>query len=112
MNPERLSELKNNDLLRKRLAKWMAEFCFRNTKLEKLHDRISDEEMKELMIDCSNHCYALVCMLFATQKGGELIDILKEHDQVPKWNDPEMPAQLIEASKLLPSILERMGRAS
>jgi hypothetical protein len=25
-------------------------------------------------------------MLFATQKGGELIDILKEHDQVPKWN--------------------------
>jgi hypothetical protein len=33
---------------RKRLAKWMAKFCFRNTKLEELHNRISDEEMKAL----------------------------------------------------------------
>ncbi len=37
MSPDRLAELKDNDLLRKRLAKWMAQFCFRNTTLEELH---------------------------------------------------------------------------
>jgi hypothetical protein len=86
MQPEQLAELKSNEVLRKRLAKLMAQFCFRNTKIEELHDRISDEEMKTLMIDCANHCYALVCILFSTQGGNDLIEMLKQHDQVPKWN--------------------------
>ena len=71
MNPDHLAELKNDEIIRKRLAKWMAQFCFRSTKLEELHDRINDEEMRVLMIDCASHCYALVCMLFATQGGAE-----------------------------------------
>jgi hypothetical protein len=112
MKPDRLAELKNNEILRKRLAKWMAQFCFRNTKLEELHDRISDEEMRALMIDCANHCYALVSILFATQAGNDVIDMLKENDQVPQWNDPEMPAELIEAAKLLPGILKHLKRGA
>jgi hypothetical protein len=112
MNPDQVAELKNNELLRKRLAKWMAQFCFRDTKLEQLHDRISDEEMRSLMMDCADHCYAFLCILFGTQGGGELIDMLKQHDQVPQWNDPEMPSELIEASKHLPSILEHVNRTS
>jgi hypothetical protein len=110
MNPDQLAELKNNDILRKRLAKWMAKFCFRNTKLEELHDRISDEEMKVLMIDCANHCYAFVSMLFATQAANDVIDMLKENDQVPQWDEPEMPAELIEAAKLQPRIVALLKR--
>jgi hypothetical protein len=81
MNSKTLTELKQNDLLRKRLAKWMAYFCFRDTKLEQFHNRFTDDDMKELMIDCADHCYALVCMLFATKGGNGLIESLKEHDR-------------------------------
>jgi hypothetical protein len=35
MNSPQLNELKNNDILRKRLAKLMAKFCFRDTKILK-----------------------------------------------------------------------------
>ena len=89
-----------------------SQFCFRNTKLEELHDRISDEEMKALMIDCVNHCYAFVSILFSTQGANDLIDMLKQNDQVPQWNDPEMPAELIEAAKHLPGILEHVKRGT
>jgi hypothetical protein len=80
MRPDQVAELKNNDVLRGRLAKYLARECFRNTKLEDLHagqvpvsktgdysdvkvvtpdrqiawndvSRISNSEMKELMID-------------------------------------------------------------
>ncbi len=112
MNPVTLADLKNNDILRKRLAKWMAQFCFRNTKLEKLHDRISNEEMKALMIDCANHCYAFVSILFATQGANDIIDMLKQNDQVPQWNEPEMPAELIEAAKQLPGLLAHLKRGT
>jgi len=37
MNRDHLAELKSNELLRKRLARWMAQLCLRNTKLEELH---------------------------------------------------------------------------
>jgi hypothetical protein len=98
MNTKNLTELKHNDQLRKRLAKWMAHFCFRDTKLEQFHNRFTDDDMKELMIDCADHCYALVCMLFATESGDQLIEMLKEHDEVAHWDDPEMPAALIEGA--------------
>jgi hypothetical protein len=84
---------------------WMAQFCFRNTKLEELHDRISDEEMRTLMIDCVNHCYAFLSILFGTQRGNSLIDMLKQHDRVSQWNEPEMPSELIEAAKHVRHIL-------
>jgi hypothetical protein len=80
MNFDSLNEIQNNDALRKRLAKLMAHDCFPNTKLEDFHSgkypsskigdysdvkvvspfgeipwkelsRLSDEEMKILMID-------------------------------------------------------------
>jgi hypothetical protein len=101
MYPDQVHEIGNNEVLRKRLAKWMAQFCFRNTKLEELHDRISDDEMKELMIDCANRCYAFLTVLFTPHGGDELIEMLKHHDQVPQWDEPEMPADLIEAAKHL-----------
>jgi hypothetical protein len=80
-----LNEIQHNETLRKRLAKLMAHDCFRNTKLEDFHSgkypssktgdhsdvkvvspfgeipwkelpRLSDEEMKILMIDAVNQC--------------------------------------------------------
>jgi hypothetical protein len=112
MNPYQLTELANNEILRKRLAKWMAKFCFRDTKLEELHDRISDEDMRALMVDCADHCYAFLTIIFSTRGGGELIAMLEENDQVPQWDEPDMPAQLIEAAKHLPGILRHVNRAT
>jgi hypothetical protein len=54
MTPDQLAQLKDNAILRKRLAKKMAHDCFRNTKeLENMHaaGKFSDEEMKDLMTD-------------------------------------------------------------
>ena len=85
MTSEQLLELSKNDLLRGRLAKWMALECFRNSRLENLHagtfpssragdypdvkvvspygeiawndlGRLDDNEMKSLMIDVVNRC--------------------------------------------------------
>jgi hypothetical protein len=82
MNPEQLVEIKNNPVVRKRLAKLMASHCFRNSMLEDFHagtvpssrsadysdvkvvtpygeirwndlSRISDKEMKGLMTDAA-----------------------------------------------------------
>jgi ligand-binding SRPBCC domain-containing protein len=55
--------------------------------------RLSDEEMKALMIDVVNHSYAFLSFLFGRHSGGELIEFLKQHDPVPKWDDPEMPVE-------------------
>jgi hypothetical protein len=108
MNPDHLIELKSNEVVRKRLAKWMTKFCLRDTKLEEFHDRLTDEEMKELMIDSANHCYAFLSILFATHGGGKLIDMLEQDDPVPQWNEPEMPAELRAATKVLRRILEHL----
>jgi hypothetical protein len=54
MNSDQLAELKNNEIVRKRLAKLMARDCFRNsTKLEDMHTagQFDDQEMQDLMID-------------------------------------------------------------
>ena len=69
MTPETLAELKNNETVQKRLAKFMAHFCFRNSKLEDLHNQISDDEMKDLMIDVVNRGYAFIWAIFASQGG-------------------------------------------
>ena len=63
MNPEQLAELKNNQTLRKRLAKFMARECFRSSpRLEDMHTegKIGQEDMKELMIDVVNRTYRRV----------------------------------------------------
>src|SRR5262245_25052994 len=97
MTSDQLRELGSNEILRKRLANWMAQLCFRNTKLEDLHDRVSDDEMKELTIDCVNHCYAFLSILFfSSPRAEKLIEMLKLHDPVPQWNEPEMPPELLK----------------
>ena len=117
MNIKSLEEVQNNEVVRKRLAKAMARDCFRNTKLEDFHagtfpssktgnysdvkvvspygqigwervSRLSDEEMKALMIDVVNHCYDFLTVLF-DRFGDTIIEHLKKHDAVPRWNDPE-----------------------
>jgi hypothetical protein len=45
---------------------------------------------------------------FHDTRRDELIEMLKHHDQVPQWDEPDMPADLIEAAKLLPRVLDRM----
>jgi hypothetical protein len=117
MTPEQLAKLKRDATLRKRLAKLMARDCFRNiARLEDFHggkfpttqtgdysdvkvltpdreiqwselSRISDEEMKALMIDIVNHCYAFLTGL-CTPEAANIIEKLKENDEVPEWNDP------------------------
>jgi hypothetical protein len=93
MNPERLNELKHNEITRKRLAKFMALYCFRNTKLEGLHaaGQINQEEMKALMIDVVDHCYNFITEL-GREQGAELIEDLKIRDEVPQWYDPQPTA--------------------
>jgi hypothetical protein len=43
MTPDQFDELVNDEIIRKRLVKWMARLCFReNTELESFYDRISE----------------------------------------------------------------------
>jgi hypothetical protein len=117
MNIKSLEEIRKNDVVRKRLAKAMARDCFRNTKLEDYHagvfpssktgdysdvkvvspygeiawerlGRLSDEEMKALMIDVVNHCYDFLTVL-CRPFGDTIVEHLKQHDVLPHWNDPE-----------------------
>ena len=97
----------------------MALECFRNTRLEDFHEgtypasqsgdysdvkvvtpfgeimwrvyvsRLSDGDMKLLMIDVTNHCHKFLAQLFLDARGEAIIEALKERDPVPKWNDPE-----------------------
>jgi hypothetical protein len=118
MNATSLHEVATNEVVRKRLAKLMAERCFRNTKLEDLHAgtypssetgdfadvkvvspfaeipwrslaRLSDDEMKVLMIDVVNRSYDFLSKVFSTAEGDAVIASVRERDPVPKWNDPE-----------------------
>jgi ligand-binding SRPBCC domain-containing protein len=103
----------------KRLAKYLAQQCFRNIMLEDLHagitpnsqtgdytdvvvrspygeipwarlSRLSDEEMKALMIDVVNKTYRALIVLFDDRLGGELIKILARQDFLPRWNEPTL----------------------
>jgi hypothetical protein len=109
MNPDHVAELKNNEITRKRLAKWMAQFCFRNTKLEDFHNRFSDDDMKELMIDCVDHCYLFLSILFTTENSNKIIDILAQEDRVPDWKEPEISDEVVESAKKALALLEQAG---
>src|SRR6266487_3241747 len=112
MNPDTLNELKDNDDVRKRLAKFMAHFCFRNSKLEDFHDRISDDEMKALMIDVVNHCYMFIWAMFRSQGFNEIIERLKHEEQLPRdwkhWNDPEVSDEVLKAAKVAKDLLSKL----
>lgn len=119
MNTEHLAEIQSNEVVRKRLAKVMARDCFRNTKLEDLHSgifpgspagdysdvkvvsphgeipwktlsRLSDVEMRELMINVVDHCYTFLSDLFNTPNGDRTIERLKQRDELPQWDEPEL----------------------
>ena len=92
MTPEQLAELKENVDLRKRLAKKIAHDCFRDTKkLEDMHaaDKITDDEMKAIMREATDKCYDLVLDL-CSPHGVDIINDLKQRDEVPEWDDPEV----------------------
>jgi hypothetical protein len=120
MTPKQLAALKSDELVRKRLAKLMALTCFRNTELEDFHagtypssklgdysdvkvvspfgeipwedvSRLSDDEMKVLMIEVVHYCYIFLTNLFASGGAGVIIEALKERDPEPSWNDPASP---------------------
>ena len=119
MNPKHIREIQTNEILRKRLAKYIALHCFRNTDvLEDLHSgevptsesgdysdvkvitpygeipwsdlsRFDNSEMKAMMIDVVNHCDQVLAILFSTPVGDKLIEELGRRDLVPHWHDPE-----------------------
>lgn len=105
-------------LLQKRLAKYVAMRCFRNSVLEDLHSgtvpasktgdytdvvvktpfgeipwnnlsRLDDVEMKALMTDVVEKTYRFIQELFDEQRGGELLVKLAKRDSVPHWKDPD-----------------------
>ena len=117
MTGETAREISTNPEVRKRLVKYLALQCFRNTMLEDLHagitpdsqtgdytdvvvrspygeipwpnlSRLSDEEMKALMIEVVNKTYHALIVLFDDRLGSELIKILAERDFLPRWNEP------------------------
>jgi hypothetical protein len=117
MTPDQLAELKDDATLRQRLAKLMASQCFRNSILEDFHagtvpssqaadysdvkvvtpygeirwndlSRVSDKEMKALMIDAVNRSYRFLSELFDSPYGDAVIEALKNRDPLPEWNDP------------------------
>jgi ligand-binding SRPBCC domain-containing protein len=119
MTIETAREISSNPDVMKRLAKYLAQQCFRNTMLEDLHagitpnsqtgdytdvvvrspygeipwprlSRLSDEEMKALMIDVVNKTYHALTVLFDNRLGGELIKILAQQDFLPRWNEPTL----------------------
>jgi hypothetical protein len=118
MNLKHIREIQTNEVLRKRLAKYIALHCFRNTMLEDLHSgevpisksgnysdvkvvtpdreipwsdlsRFNNSEMKAMMIDVVNHCDQVLAILFSTPVGAKLVEELGRRDLVPNWNDPE-----------------------
>jgi ligand-binding SRPBCC domain-containing protein len=119
MTSETAREISSNPELMKRLAKYLAQQCFRNTMLEDLHagitpdsqtgdytdvvvrspygeipwprlSRLSDEEMKALMIDVINKTYRALTVLFDNRLGGELVKILAQQDLLLRWNEPTL----------------------
>jgi hypothetical protein len=109
-----------DEQVRKRLAKFMALWCFRNTELETLHSgtvpssktgdytdvkvvtpygeiawanlsRFDDDEMKQLMRDVVNHTYTWLTALFCSDKSAEtLLNALQNRDAQPDWDEPKL----------------------
>lgn len=74
----------------------MTSVCFRDSKIEDYHDRFSQAEMKEITKDCANHSLFFLWIFFVSDSGGDLIEFLKTEDQLPKWDDPEIPDEFAD----------------
>jgi len=119
MRKSALREIATNEVVMKRLAKLMALECFRNSKLEDLHagiypnsqsgdysdvkvvtpygeiswerlGRVSDDEMKVLMIDVVDRCYEFLSELLDQPTAAAIVERLKLRDPLPRWKDPRM----------------------
>jgi len=104
-------------VIQQRLAKHIALRCFRNSILEDFHtgkvpdsmsgdytdvvvhtpnreipwndlSRISDAEMKKLMINVVNHTYHFIQEFFDDERGGKLLLKIAEEDPAPNWDKP------------------------
>jgi hypothetical protein len=105
--------------LQKRLAKYMVLQCFRNSLLEDLHSgitpssadgdysdvfvttpygeipwpklsRLSDEEMKSLMIDVVNRTYRFLRELLDENTGAAILVRIAMRDPLPNWSTPTL----------------------
>jgi hypothetical protein len=111
MDAQHAQEVETNELVRKRLAKVMALRCFRNSRLEDFHagkvpssqaggfsdvkvvspygeihwrdlSRLSDAEMRGLIIDVVDRCYTFLTELFSSPNGDRIIERLKQRDEL------------------------------
>ena len=111
MTPEQIDQLLKDEVIRKRLAKWMARFCFReNTALESFHDRISEPEMKKLMIGVVNNCYLLLSILSNSEASAPLLELIKLGDPLPQWNEPKLPHKMLRSAEELRYLMEGRWR--
>jgi hypothetical protein len=120
MNTDQIRELASNRTALKRLAKFMAQQCFRNSYIEKIHagkipesktgdysdvlvktpmrdipwielSRISQEEMKRLNKEVTDKCFAFLKLVLT--EPATLLEALEQTDLVPDWDDPK-PAKV------------------
>jgi hypothetical protein len=52
-------------------------------------DKITDDEMKAIMREATDKCYDLVLDV-CSPHGSDIINDLKQRDEVPEWDDPEV----------------------
>jgi hypothetical protein len=111
MTSQQLDELLKDEVVRKRLAKWMARDCFReNTELESFHDRITDSEMKELMIGVVNNCCLFLSILSNAEASAALLELMKLGDPLPQWNDPKLPWKRLRSAEQLRDMIDDQKR--
>jgi hypothetical protein len=49
--------------------------------------KLSDDDMKALMIDVVDYCFDFL-MELCNPHGAEIMDDLKRRDELPEWSDP------------------------
>ena|ERR1035437_1097094 len=93
--------IKKNPLILKRLAKYLVQQCFRNTVIEDYHagygldrskskaSRITQAEMKALMIEAVEKTYSYLWVLFQDDIGLSWLADFAAADPVAYWNEPE-----------------------
>ena len=91
MTGKQIKLFATDEQLRKRLAKLIVQQCFRNTEIENLHadGKISQEEMKLVMIDAVNQTYTnLTRLLCSADLTDKVIEAIKQCDLASEWNEP------------------------
>jgi hypothetical protein len=82
MRPDQVAEVKDNDILRGRLAKFLIRECLFPRKLGEPQAG-TDEQMID---DIINRCDEFLAVTFSSPA---IVDALKEYDPEPDWNNPD-----------------------